>query len=258
MLGYDVRNVYRSINASSDISGSAIPKKFPRPRWDRATMTRLFWLTLPLGFVTMLISFNLNIPRYFIEGYLGSYQLGIFAAITAFQKAAPTVVQALGRSAAPRLSKYFAAGKASAFRSLSIKLIGMGILLGMAGVFVAWLAGDKILALFYGPEYALTSVFILVMVASGTDYLATILLFIITSARNFKIQLPLHLATTATVAVGCYFLVPSQGLIGAALALILADIVRLGGTLGAAVYSFGTLRKVSVNLTGQPQLNNPG
>lgn len=254
MLGYDVRNVNRSIYGSSEFYTLLIPKKFPRPRWDKATMTRLFWLTLPLGFVTMLISFNLNIPRYFVEGYLGSYQLGIFAAITAFQKAAPTVVQALGRSAAPRLSKYFAAGKAGAFRTLSIKLIGMGLLLGLAGVFVAWIAGDKILNLFYGPEYALTGVFILVMVASGTDYLATILLFIITSARSFKIQLPLHLLTTATVAIGCYFLVPSQGLIGAALALILADIVRLGGTLGAALHSFGTLRKVPVNLGGEPQL----
>jgi O-antigen/teichoic acid export membrane protein len=242
-VGYDVRNVSLSINPAAKLIGFLIPTSLPRPRWDAKTIKRLFWLALPLGFVTMLISFNLNIPRYFIEGHLGSYQLGIFAAVTSFQKAAPTVMQALGRAAAPRLSKYFAAGNAKSFRKLSLKLIGMGLLLGGAGVLVALIAGRQILTLFYGPEYVLYGLFALVMVAAGIDYLATMLLFVITSARYFRIQLPLHLLTTGSVALACFFLVPSHGLIGAALALIMADLVRLGGSLVTALHALRALRK---------------
>jgi len=241
MLSYDIRNVSLSLDPASKLIGKIIPRRFPRPRWNAKTLSRLFWLSLPLGFVTMLISFNLNIPRYFIEGYMGSYQLGIFAAVAAFQKVAPTVVQALGRSAAPRLSKYYAAKNARAFRRLSLKLLGIGLLLGSAGVLVAYFAGKQILTLFYGPEYALAGLFTLLMLGAGIDYLATIVIFVITSTRSFKIQLPLHLITTSAVALACYFLIPSAGLMGAAIALIIAYLVRLGGSLAAAWYALRRL-----------------
>ena len=42
-----------------------------RPRWHLKTLTKLAWFALPLGFVTMLFSLYVNIPRYLIERYLG-------------------------------------------------------------------------------------------------------------------------------------------------------------------------------------------
>lgn len=234
MVSYDIRNATLSLKSSSAPITGSIPIDLPRPRWEATILKRLAWLTLPLGFVTMLISFNGNIPRYFIEGHLGSYQLGIFAAISAFQKAAPTVVQALGRSASPRLAKYHAANNARAFRRLALRLVGIGILLGGAGVLVALVAGRPILTLFYGPEYALPGLFGLVMLGAGIDYIATMLLFVITSARYFKVQLPLQLLTTGAVALACFWLVPSTGLVGAAIALIIGNLIRAGGTLIAA------------------------
>ncbi|HXW00804.1 MAG TPA: lipopolysaccharide biosynthesis protein, partial [Anaerolineae bacterium] len=190
-VGYDIRNATLTLNPSSNLFSHIIPKDFPGPRWNRAILTRLAWLTLPLGFVTMLISFNGNIPRYFIEGSLGAYQLGIFAAITAFQKAAPTIVQALGRSASPRLARYYATNNITAFRKLTLRLAGLGILMGVGGVLVAFVAGRQILTLFFGPEYALTGLFVLIMIDAGLDYISTMLLFVITSARYIRIQLPL-------------------------------------------------------------------
>jgi len=83
----------------------------------------------------------------------------------------------------------------------------------------------------------------LVMFASGMDYVATMLLFVITSARYFRVQLPLHLLTTGAVAIACFFLVPSKGLIGAAFALIIADFVRVGSSLIVAVHALRALRK---------------
>lgn len=246
MLGYDLRNAVVSLNPSAEPFSRVVPKEYPRPRWNAKTLVRLTRLTLPLGFMTMLISFNSNIPRYFIEGHLGSYQLGIFAAIAAFQKAAPTLVQALGRSASPRLAKYYAGNNGRAFRKLALRLIGIGILLGTGGVLVALVAGRQILTLFYRPEYALPGLFALLMVAAGIDYVATMVLFVITSARYFSVQLPLQILTTGTVALACFWLIPAYGLPGAATALISGNVVRVGGTLVAAWHADYKLQRRSL------------
>lgn len=240
MVGYDIRNASRHLDPSSNASR---PQGLPRPRWNAKILGRLALMAIPLGLVTMLISFNANIPRYFIEGHLGSYQLGIFAAVTSFQKAAPTVVQALGRSASPRLAKYHAAGNVRAFRKLALRLAGVGVMLGCAGILVAWALGRQILTWFYGAEYVLPGLFVLTMVDAGLDYISTMLLFVITSARYLKVQLPLYLATTGTIALACFFLVPAIGLKGAALSSIIAESVRLVGSSAVTWRALRSLRK---------------
>ncbi|MEZ4869902.1 MAG: hypothetical protein R3C14_51725 [Caldilineaceae bacterium] len=243
MVSYDMRNAAASLKPAASFTSFLLPGDMPRPRWDKATLLKLVWLTLPLGFVTMLISFNANIPRFFIEGQLGSYQLGIFAAITAFQKAAPTVVQALGRSASPRLAKYYAANNSKAFRRLTLRLVGIGALLGGGGILVALVLGRPLLTLFYGPEYALTGLFVLVMIDAGLDYISTMLLFVITAARYLRVQLPLYLLTTGTVALACYLMIPSGALQGAALAVIISELVRLVGSVAAVWHALRVLER---------------
>ena len=256
MVTYDIRNAALSLDRSSTVSRTVRPSEWPRPRWDRTTLSRLFWFSLPLGFVTLLIGLNANIPRYFIEFQIGTYELGIFAAVTAFQKVGPTVVQALGRSASPRLARYFAAGNSVSFRKLSWRLVGIGAFLGAAGIVVALVAGRWLLTLLYGPEYALPGLFALVMVAGGIDYIATMLLFIITSARYLRVQLPLHLATTAAVAIACLLFIPGGGLMGAALALVAGTSVRMGGLALAARSVLGDLRGSRI-LEAVPRVNVP-
>jgi O-antigen/teichoic acid export membrane protein len=107
---------------------------------------------------------------------------------------------------------------------------------------VAFVAGRQILTLFYGPEYALPELFTLLMIAAGLDYIATMLLFTVTSARYFRIQLPLHILTTSAIALACFFFVPSFGLAGAAIALIIGYFVRMGNSLVAALYAMFKLK----------------
>jgi O-antigen/teichoic acid export membrane protein len=138
------------------------------PRWHLKTLGKLIWLALPLGFVMMLISLNTNIPRYFIERYLGERQLGIFAAMSYLMVVGQMVVSALAESASPRLAKYYAAGNSTAFRTLLFKLVGVGAALGGAGVLVAVVAGREILTLLYRPEYGQQAdVFVWLMVAAA-------------------------------------------------------------------------------------------
>src|SRR4028118_90938 len=102
------------------------------------------------------------------------------------------VVSALAESASPRLAKYYAAGNSTAFRTLMLKLVGVGFMLGAGGVFVAVVAGREIQTLLYKPEYAeRADLFAWLMVAAGMGYVSSFLGYGMTAARYFRGQMPL-------------------------------------------------------------------
>ena len=235
LVAWDIRN------------GALMLNHMPQPRWHLKTLKKLVWLSLPLGFVMMLISLNANIPRYFIKQYLGERELGIFAAIAYLIVAGNMVVRALGESATPRLAKYYASGNSKAFRNLMIKLVAIAALLGCAGVLVAVVAGDRILIVIYGYEYAeQTNLFIWLMIAAGFTYISSFLGYGITAARYFRIQMPLFAAVATTSALACLWLLPKLGLLGAAIALIMSAIIQAGIILGVVIYAINKLESYAV------------
>ena len=235
LLGYDIR------------SGVLLLNRMPKPRLHIKTLLKLIWLALPLGFVMMLISLNSNIPRYFIERYLGERELGIFAALAYLMVAGNMVVSALGDSATPRLAKYYASGDSKAFGTLLLKLSGLGAVLGGLGVLIAIVAGHQILTVIYRPEYAEhTNLFVWLMVAAGIGYIEAFLSYGITAARYFRIQMPLFFLVTGAIFLACTFLIPTKGLYGATIALIIGSIVRTIGTSAVLVHAFYTLKKIRI------------
>lgn len=214
-----------------------------RPRWSLNTLAKLTWLALPLGVVMMLISLNTNIPRYVLERYEGEHGLGIFAAMSYLMVAGTTVVSALGQSASPRLAKYYAGGNLAAFRNLLLKLVGIGLFLGLSAVLVVAVAGKPILTLLYRPEYAEQSdVFIWVTMAAAAGYVASFLGFGMTAARYFKVQAPLFAVVTGATALLSLWLVPEYGLQGAAYALLLSAVVQVGGGLAVVTHAIYRLK----------------
>ncbi|MHC0062279.1 lipopolysaccharide biosynthesis protein [Nostoc sp. UIC 10890] len=213
-----------------------------QPRWHQKTLVKLVWLCLPLGFVMMLISLNTNIPRYFIERYLGERELGIFAAIAYLMVAGSIVVNALGESSISRLAKYYAAKDAMAFHRLLLKLVGIAALLGGTGVLIAVVAGHQILTLLYRPEYAeQTNLFIWLMVAAGINYVSSFLSYGMTACQYFRIQMPLFVMVLTISTIVCLWLLPSLGLLGAAIALVIATIVQTIFSLGVIFHALHKL-----------------
>jgi O-antigen/teichoic acid export membrane protein len=233
---YDVRSGALLLRGSA-VTRPALLNEAPgpasglRPRWAWPTLGRLTGLGLPLGLVMLLISLNTNIPRYFIEHFLGTRELGIFAAMAYLMVAGTTVVSALGQSASPRLAQYYAGGNQQAFRTLLGKLLALGAVVGVGGIMIALLAGPPLLTTFYRPEYAAyAEIFFWLMVAAGIGYVASFLGYGMTAARYFRVQAPLFVAVTGATLVACAVLVPSQHLLGAALAAVIAAVVQLVGT----------------------------
>ncbi len=232
---------------SYDIHNSTlILNQIPKPRWHLPTLKKLVLLALPLGFVMMLISLNTNIPRYFIEEYLGERELGIFAAIAYLMVAGNMVVLALGESASPRLAKYYSEGNRVGFCTLLLKLVGMAVVLGVAIVLVAFVAGREILTLLYRPEYGeYKDLFVWLMIAAGIGYVSSFMGYGITAARYFRVQIPLFTLVTGISSVACFWLLPKLGLLGAAIALIIAGILQSLFSLGVVLHALRRINRRS-------------
>ena len=215
-----------------------------RPRWQINTLKKLVLLAFPLGLVMLLISLNVNIPRYFVERYLGDRELGFFAALAYLMVAGSMVVNALGQSATPRLAKYYATGNSNAFGQLLLKLIGIGAALGIVAVSVAIVAGEQVLTLFYDAEYAeYANLFAWLMVAAGISYISSFLGYGMTAARYFQVQMPLFTLSTTVSALTSFWLIPKLGLQGAAIALIAGAIVEAIFSLGVNLYAIHKIKR---------------
>jgi len=218
-----------------------------QPRWEMGTLRSLLWLTLPLGLATMLNSLNTNIPRYFIERYLGERDLGIFAAISYLLLSGSTVVSALGQSASPQLAKLYSAGNWKAFRKLLLKLATIGALLGGTGVLIALLAGQQLLAIFYKPEYAeYVDVFVWLMVAAAVNYVGSFAGYGMTASHYFKLQ-PIIYATSAVLTtIVSFLLIPKYGLLGAAWEILIVSFAVMTVLILCNVYAIQKLRKIKL------------
>lgn len=243
LLGYDVRSGVLMLTQSGSGTGNTGELRL---RWNVQKISKLAWTVLPLGIAAGLVSFNVNIPRYMLEHYMSTREVGIFAAIAYIIIAGNVVVDALGQSSVPRLASYYADGNGQAFRSLMSKLVLLGTLLAGAGVLVSILGGSWILRLLYTPEYArYSSVLVWMMVAAGFGYVSSLLRFGVTAARYFRSQVPLLVGVTGVTAIGCAVFIPGYGVLGAALGVCIGMAFQLVGALSMLVHAERTLRKNS-------------
>ena len=233
LFGYDIPKTFadRKSRLSSVIRESvAYFRSLVTHRGDRR-LWKLALTGLPMGLVLMLVSLNLNIPRYFIQRHLGMAELGIFSAIATLLAAGGVVTNAVGQAAAPRLAKYFLTGNKRGFRSLLTTIVAASLGLGTLGFAGALFFGRPAMALIYRPEYSTRQdVLVWLMGASGLFYLGSTLGYAVTAVRCFAPQLPLFSAAAVTTGIGCFALVPRFGLRGAAMAILISAVVQCFGS----------------------------
>jgi O-antigen/teichoic acid export membrane protein len=243
LVVYDIRIGASILKATSDLDqlAACFGSQFLcglQLHWRPRALVTLTILALPVGIVMALISFNGNIPRYFIEHYLGIRELGVFAALAYPLAAGTMVVSALGQSATPRLARHYADGDHQAFSSLMCKVLCLGLMAGASGIILIWLAGRPLLVLLYRPEYGdRVGAFLWLGIAAGIGYAASLLGYGMTSARYLRAQLPVFLSVTLVTAAGCAFLVPRYEILGAAIAMILATICQAVGSAAVLVHA---------------------
>jgi O-antigen/teichoic acid export membrane protein len=201
-------------------------------RFNRRELFRLAMVGLPLGWVATFATLTVNIPRYFLQHYLGLAEQGIYASLAYPVVAISLVVVALSVSANTRLARLFAARDHKNFVGLLKKLSLLGMFIVAAGVPLAFLVGGPLLTLLYRREYAdHIGLLALLVGTAGVGTIGTFLFCGLTAARSFRTQVPVHFAGMLVAVAASALLVPRFGLIGAGTALLLATMADVAGGL---------------------------
>ncbi len=194
-------------------------------------LSQLAKLSLPLGIVAALSSFNFNIPRYAIQHCRGASELGVFSALGYVTVAMTLLVNAMAQSAIVRLSKSFAMGLLAHYSRLLVRMAALCVLAAGVAIMLCKLFGSMALQIIYGTEYAahvgLLQLFIAV---AGVTAVAAVLGCGMTAARRFRAQLPVLTATVLVCAVGAITLTPKFGAVGSAVAMLVSATVQVGGS----------------------------
>jgi O-antigen/teichoic acid export membrane protein len=192
----------------------------------RSGIRNLVWTALPLGVVMMLVSLNVNIPRYAIQWQLGVQDLGLFAALSSLLTASQMVSGALGQSATPRMARLARARDAAGFRRVLGRQLLFGTVLGLAGVGAAAAVGRPVVTLLFTAEYAARQdVLLVVAAAAAVATWASYLGYAMTALRVFRPQVPVFVTVTLATIAASVLLVPRSGILGAAWVLVVS-----GGT----------------------------
>jgi O-antigen/teichoic acid export membrane protein len=246
LLFYDVPAVREMATLTMNTPGGITPEEALTPRWEWRRLARLAWLSLPLGFVMMMISLNNNIPTYFMDHYQSESDLGIFSVIQYLMLAGTTVVMSLGQSAIPRLAHYYADAQVKPFIGLAFKLLAVSLVMAIAGILVALIGGKQLLTLIFTEEFAKDEhILVLGMLAAGISYLASFAGYTITAARLFRIQ-PFLFALTAVVTfIACAALIPQDAVRGGIWVMVITNLVQLIGSLMITAYAVWRIRETA-------------
>lgn len=192
-----------------------------KPDFDWQKLMKLVKLALPLGVAILIISLNINIPRIFVERVLGDKAFGYFAAMLYFMVAGETLINAVGQAIAPRLARMYKKKKKAQFKIVILKSLCVAFSIGFIGISIAYLFGEYILTIVYGLGYSnYNKILVLIMIAATFNFGSAISGYAITAMRKFRIQPYLGVIWLIVSLSLSFLLIPTYGLVGAALTLI--------------------------------------
>jgi O-antigen/teichoic acid export membrane protein len=186
-------------------------------------MKSILWISLPMGINMMVLSYSINIPRYYVEAQCGEYALGIFSALAYVMVAGNMLTNALSQAVLPRLAKLVACNDIKKFKSIILKLIIIAFMMTCMALSMAYFIGKPLLSFLYTPEYAeFHTLFMLVVFAGCLGIFGSFFGVGLTAARIFRTQPLLNAVACVVSFVSAYTLIPELGLTGAGIALVVA------------------------------------
>jgi len=209
-LVYDLRQVRRVLDDEP-----------LRPSWDGAGLRKVFRQAIPLGLVTAIGSLQLNVPRYFLEGYVGRAELGVFSSMAQLMFLGALVVAAIANAALPRLARHARDEEWAEFSRLLVRLLLSGAALGVLAVLTSLAIGGPVLELLYSAEFAThATTLVWLAAASGLLWSYVFLGTALDAMRSFRVQPWIYGASTIAISIASALLIPPYGLPGAAWALL--------------------------------------
>lgn len=222
---YDLPNVIKELKSKE---GSHWKQVFG-PTFSRPELTRLLATAWPLGVTVALTTLNVYMGRIVLNQAFDEKSVAIFGACQSLIAIGQTVIFSLGSAVGPRLARFYSAGEAEAFKSLTKKFVSITLAMGAAGFLVSIVFGSQLIALIYRKSFVGDSrLFPTLMIGGLVLYASLGLGQSLTSARKFKDQMASAMAQTVVSFAALLVGVRLYGIMGAAYASIVGYAVRLG------------------------------
>ena len=169
---------------------------------------RLMKTSLPLAVGLFLMSFTVNIPRYFVEKRMGIATLGVFAALVYVFQAGAMLVDAVSQTACARLARYHLMGDGASFRRIVLKLIYMALAASGLGVAVALAGGSTLLRLIYSAAFANEAkTFLWLSVCALPWYCSSVFGYVLVARRQMMALFYCQVASLAATLTGSYWFI---------------------------------------------------
>lgn len=195
----------------------------------------------PLGVGAGVTSVAINVPRFAVQAFLGTVQLGLFVGLAYLSQIVSMIAGAMSDTIVGPLAKSVESGNRSLFVRLLGRLLAFGLAVSLIGALGAAVIGDEVIGVVLGPQFVNQPVLIVLMLGAGANTVQRCLARGLHAAHRFEWVMGVDILILSLTIVAALVLVPRYGMIGAAASLGLGF---LGGMCVTVVLLARVLRQM--------------
>jgi O-antigen/teichoic acid export membrane protein len=208
-------------------------------------------ITIPKRFRKILLNFSLfsyintlttlmviSLDTIMIASYLGLTATGVYTNIIYLTSAIQVPYRSVVRVSSPLIAKYWKERNISEIQKLYQKVSSLGILIGTFSFSIIWINRTELFS-FLPPEYqAGILVFLFLMIGRMVDMVGGLNGTIFSTSRKYRYDLLFSILLSFTVFGLNYLLIPTYGIVGAAVSTGFAYVIYNIGRIWYIYYSF--------------------
>lgn len=189
---------------------------------NKKLLFNIFLSGLPLGFVQMINSYNIMIPRYIIENFLSLKLVGVFASISYLLTIIDLFMNAISQNIIVRIKSYVDKKefiKLSKYINKDIFLYS--IILGFIVILPVIFLKDLLIGMIYGDFYKhYSNVLLIISFSIIFNFQSWMFDTVLMAFKAYKSQLIVSISTLVISIISSLVLIKYFGIIGASFAIV--------------------------------------
>jgi len=210
------------------------------------TLWAIFLAGVPLAFVQLINSYNIYIPRYFIEGVLSIELVGIFAAISYLLTIVDLFMNAMSQNIILDLKEYISKNQFKQLKKfILIKMPVISLILIIVLPMMIFIVGEDIINIIYGSEYSkYYLVLVIISISISFNFLSWMYDTTLMALKIYKSQIYISILTFLVSLTTSYYLINGFGIYGAAFSIV---IINFSQMIFKFILAFYFIRKKESN-----------
>lgn len=195
--------------------------------YNNSNIKYLIKIGLPIGLVSFIASFNVNIPRIIFEKYLTLEALGYFTTIFYLVLIIGKFMTSVSSTVLPMMARLYENNEKNPFIKI-FKLIIVGLLaFSIIIIMISYFWGTELLTILYGKGYDQFRILLLLIMIYGLfNYLGFTCEIGLNAMKQYKFRLYIEILVAIVVSVSSIYFIPLYGLNGGAIALIISVLIK--------------------------------